>query len=158
MKRSTVSAFVLVAAIFAFPTDGQAPANFDAEVELLRIDLRGERSNVVLKNMSLSGTEPNAFWPLYEEYQGEAQKIWDERIELIKDYASVYPDVSEAQADNMITKSFDLDQKMDKLRKTYYGKFKAALSAKTAARFMQIDRRINNVMELQIANSIPLAK
>jgi len=58
----------------------------------------------------------------------------------------------------LVEKSLDLDDDIAKLRKTCYRKLKKALSAKTAARFVQLDRRINSLLELQVSSSIPLVK
>jgi hypothetical protein len=40
----------------------------------------------------------------------------------------------------------------------YYEKFKTALSAKTAARFLQVENQILLILDLQIAASLPIAQ
>lgn len=136
----------------------ELPANWQAEADLLRRDLRAEKRDIVSRNMQLTPSESEQFWPIYQEYEAELQLIWNKRIALIAEYASLYPDVTDAQADALIEESLTLDDDIAKLRKAYYRKFKKELSGKTVARFIQLDRRINSLLELQVANSIPLVQ
>lgn len=52
--------------------------------------------------------------------------------------------------------ALDLDDRVTKLRRRYFRKFKRAVSATVAARFFQLDRRINSLVEIQLAERIPL--
>jgi len=164
MKRIIGCAVALGILVCGLPVPAQIvntsdmPVNWQVEADMLRRDLRAEKREIVANNMGLTPTEADTFWPIYQEYEAELQLIWNKRITLIAEYASVYPDVTDEQAGTMMEESLALDDDVAKLRKTYYRKFKKALSAKTAARFIQLDRRINSLLELQVSNSIPLVK
>ena len=47
---------------------------------------------------------------------------------------------------------------MAQLRQKYQANFRAVLPAKTAATFFQIDRRIQMMIDLQLAAQIPLVQ
>lgn len=136
----------------------EMPVNWQAEADLLRRDLRAEKREIVASNMGLTPMEADKFWPIYQDYEAELQLIWNQRIALIAEFGSLYPNVPDDRAAAMMEESLALDEDIAKLRKAYYRKFKKALSAKTAARFVQLDRRINSLLELQVSSSIPLVK
>jgi hypothetical protein len=51
---------------------------------------------------------------------------------------------------------FDYDQKLLALKKTYFEKFSKALMPKLAARFFQIENQLLDIVDLQVASSLPV--
>ena len=49
----------------------------DANVQLMRQDIRSERKKVVAANMPLTETEATKFWPVYDRYIAETIKVND---------------------------------------------------------------------------------
>ena len=95
----------------------QLPAEFMPLVEMLRADLRAEKLTIVTENMNLSSQEAKEFWPIYFDYDAQLREIWNRRITLIAEYASLYPNVSEEEASRLISESLDIDIRLSKLRK-----------------------------------------
>ena len=89
--------------------------------------------------MGLSPDEAAAFWPVYTEYQKELTALGDEKLSLIKDYADNFGDLSDSKAAEIINAALDLESKRTALKRKYFGKFSEALTAKTAAKFLQIE-------------------
>jgi len=81
----------------------------------------------------------------------------DDRIALIKDYATNYDNLTDASADKLALGALDLESKRHALKAKYYDRFKSALPAKTAARFLQVENQILLLLDLQIAASLPIA-
>ena len=48
------------------------------------------------------------------------------------------------------------NQSRSNLTAQYYPKFKKAIGAKQAAKFIQVDNRLTLVVDLQLANSVPI--
>jgi hypothetical protein len=48
------------------------------------------------------------------------------------------------------------DKSRTELRTQYYPKFKKAIGAKQAAKFLQVDNRLHLLVDLQIANAVPI--
>jgi hypothetical protein len=132
--------------------------NLRAYVELLRSDLRSQKVAVITEVMQFSEDEDAKFWPIYREYETELAKINDERIAGIKEYAKVFDNLTDAEADRLATAALDLEARRNTLETTYYKRFKSVLPAKTAARFLQVERQILLLLDLQIAASLPLAE
>ena len=143
-----VLALVLVpAAVFA---------QVDSYVEMLRTDVRAEKVAVITEVMAFTDAESEVFWPIYREYELELAKIFDDRLANIKKYAENFEGMDDTTADELVATSFKLGEKRHKLQKSYYTKFKKALGAKRAARFMQLENQINLLIDLQIAGNLPL--
>jgi hypothetical protein len=128
----------------------------DQYMELMRQDLRTVKTEIVTQGMMMTGEESKAFWPVYREYQLELDKIWDARIALIGQYAEKYEMMDDETADSIMKQAFDLRKKRAKLMESNYKNMKKAVGAILAARFVQIDGVIQDLVNLQIAVELPL--
>jgi hypothetical protein len=130
----------------------------DANIQLMRQDIRSQRKKVVAANMPLTEEEATKFWPVYDRYIAETIKVNDLRFDLIKEYAKNYETGTEEQADSFIKRWLALDQDNTQLRLKYIPEFEKVISRKKTAMFFQIDRRVSMMIELQLASNIPLVK
>ena len=130
----------------------------DANIQLMRQDIRSERKKIVASNMPLTETEATKFWPLYDRYIGETIKVNDVRYGLIKEYAKSYDSMTDEQADSFIKRWLALDQDSTQLRLKFIHEFEKVISHKKTAMFFQIDRRIAMMIDLQLASQVPLVK
>jgi hypothetical protein len=130
----------------------------DANIQLMRQDIRSERKKVVAANMPLTDTEATKFWPVYDRYISETIKVNDDRFALLKEYAKNYNTTTDEQADSFIKRWLSLDQDNTQLRLKYIPEFEKVISHKKTAMFFQIDRRVSMMIELQLASQVPLVK
>lgn len=130
----------------------------DANIQLMREDIRSERKKVVAANMPLTETEATKFWPVYDRYIAETIKVNDARFALLKEYAKNYDSATEGQADSFIKRWLEFDQDNTQLRLKYIPEFETVISHKKTAMFFQIDRRVSMMIELQLASQVPLVK
>ena len=137
------------------PSTTSEQAN-DANVQLMRQDIRSERKKIVAANMPLTETEATKFWPVYDRYIGETIKINDVRYALVKEYARAYQSMTDDQADSFIRRWLALDKDNTELRMKFIPEFNKVLSEKKTAMFFQIDRRLGMMVELQLASQVPL--
>jgi hypothetical protein len=128
----------------------------DADIDLMRKDLRDQKKQLVAANLPLTPDEAVKFWPIYEQYTAETIKINDRRFALIKEYAESYNTMTDEQASDYITRWIGTDDDTSKLRLTYIPMFEKAVPPKKVAMFFQIDRRVGLMMDLQLASQIPL--
>jgi hypothetical protein len=143
----------------AAPTPAETKdANLRAYVELLRADVRAQKVAFITELMEFTAAEDQAFWPIYRAYDTELSAINDERVTGIEEYARNYNKVTDALADKLAMKAIELEGRRTALKQKYYTQFKAALSARTAARFLQVENQLLLVIDLQIAASLPIVK
>jgi len=137
------------------PTEEQVN---DANIQLMRQDIRSQRKKVVAANLPLTAEEATKFWPVYDQYIAETIKVNDERFALIKEYAKNYETATNEQADSFIKRWLAFDQDNTQLRLKYIPEFEKVISRKKTAMFFQIDRRVSLMVELQLAGQVPLVK
>lgn len=134
------------------------PTVNDKDVALLRQNLQAESKKIIEKNMQLSDAEAAAFWPLYNEYAAEVRKVNDTRFGLVKDYARIYKTMTAEEADKITRLLAQADEEIINLRLQYLPKFEQALPGTKAALFMQLDRRLDSLFNVQIASQLPAIK
>jgi len=140
------------------PAAKPSPDQVDQYVKLLREDLRSHRKQLVAVNLSLTDAEATKFWPVYDKYTAEGAKLGDERVALIKEYAEGFGKITDAQALSLTKRSVVLEEKTAQLRAKYVPLVSKVLPGTKTATFFQIDRRISNLIDLQLAKEIPLVQ
>jgi len=124
--------------------------------ELLRADLKAKKVAIVTGAMQLTDAQSQIFWPIYRKYDAELTTFNDQRIALIKDYAENFDKMTDSKADTLTKEVFSLLGKRLKLQEKYYEEFSKALGPVLAAKYMQVERQINALVDLQIASELPL--
>jgi len=135
--------------------DHVTPATLDEEIALMRSDLRSNRKKVIAANMKFAPDEAKWFWPTYEQYVNELVNMNNAKYALIKEYLQ-NGNMTDEQADSLSKRWIDVDASVVQLRLKYIPIFRKVLSAKSTAMFFQLDRRVQLMIDLQLASSIPL--
>jgi hypothetical protein len=133
------------------------PTVTDADIALLRQDLRAKKMQVVGENMSLSDPEAEKFWPIYNHYVKELTTINDQKYALLKQYAEMWATMSDEDALIYVRHWLEVDGQAQALRLRYVPTVSQVLPGRKAATFFQVDRRLNMIIDLQLASQIPLA-
>lgn len=139
--------------VFNLSSFGQT---IDDYIEIARDVLNTEKKAAVAEAMQLSDAESAPFWELYNEYNLETNKIHNQRIALIKDFAKNYKNLSDEKADELWNGVISYQQQLLKLKKSYYKKFKKIISPGDAARYFQIENKIEALVNANLAAEIPL--
>jgi len=136
---------------------GQVSAQTDQDlIEVARSVIKADRQAVVVKTMELTEPEGKSFWPLYHEYRFEMDKVDDELMKLVLEYAKLYPNVPEGRAKQLLKEYTSLQQKQVDKRTDYLRKFSKVLPAAKALRFAQLETRLDLVVQLNLAARVPL--
>jgi hypothetical protein len=148
--RPILTAFVLLIGL-------SAPAqNYQDIMELLQMDLRTEKDTIVMASLALTGEQRALFMPVYNEYNAAMKKHWEDRLALVDDVAASRDRMDDDIAAALMHRLSALDTKTITLRDTYAKKLEKVLPTTIAARWVQVERRLNQLFELQIANEVPL--
>ena len=134
----------------------RSKTSIETDIKLLREDVRSERKQLVAANLTLTDTEATKFWPIYDQYSAEAWKAGDARVALIKEYVQSYDTMTDAQANNFIDRSAAIDQQFASLLKKYVPIFEKVISPKKTARWYQIERRLDLLINEQLLANIPM--
>jgi len=154
---------LLVAVLAAAPSFAQtapAAANPSDNMQILREKLKGDKKLVVAANMNLTEAEAKDFWPLYEEYQKELNRINDRIAMIIVGYAREYNAVSltDARAVELMNQYIAVEEDETRMKKAFMSRLAKALPGRKAARYMQIENKVRALVNYEIAAEVPLAQ
>ncbi len=130
--------------------------NYNDLVELVRSDLRTEKQAIVMSALNLSEAQSALFTPIYDQYTTAMKKHWDKRIALVKDYAAAYQTMNDETAAALMKRMSSLEKESIAIRDAHAKKVSKVLPTTVAARWVQVERRLGHLIDLQIADEVPL--
>ena len=125
------------------------------EIDQIQKEWGKEKKELIRLGMGLNASDSVKFWPVYNRYEKERQKLGKERIMILDDYVNHYADLSNAKSDELINKIFKNDASLAKLQQQYYITLKNTLNAKQAAKFLQIETYIHSAIRSLIQEQLP---
>jgi hypothetical protein len=149
------AAFLLVFAAYSAAED--KPAD---NMQILREKIKADKKLLVAANMDLTESEAKAFWPVYDQYQKDLQKINQRIVKVIEGYAEDYRNrsLSDDKARKLIDEALAIDKAEADLKSTYAPKLTKVLPARKAMRYLQIENKIRAVVRYDIASGVPLVR
>ena len=162
MKRIAIFSLVflmtLAGAAFSVmaQTETDTGISVTTDIALMRRDLRGEKKKIIAMTVPFTDVEAQKFWPVYDQYAAEMQKPNDEFYTLVKDYVQNQKAMTDDQCTAMIKRWAELQGEQVKVRQKYVPLFEKVIPGKKAALFLQVDRRLYALMDLQSSAALPL--
>src|SRR5512147_25227 len=92
-RRTTWAVFMgtaWMAVVMAFSTSALAQDKPADNMQILIEKVKADKKLLVAANMELTESEAKGFWPVYEDYQKDLQKINQRLLKLLNDYAADY--------------------------------------------------------------------
>ena len=158
--KSVVSMIIAGAILFAVPAFAQTEASTDTNMEILMEKLKADKKLLVASNMDLTDAEAKSFWPLYEAYQKELDKVNQQLGKTIKEYADAYNQgkgtISNDTAKKLLNEAILVEEQEVKLKRANAEKVGKVLPAAKTARYIQIENKIRAVIKFELARQIPL--
>jgi hypothetical protein len=128
----------------------------DDDIRLLRQDVQSVKEQIIADTMTFNDSESAAFWPVYKPYAAAQHSIADKRLAVLTDYAQNLDKMDDTKARSLTDRMFAIEDETQTLRKEYFPRFEKALGAKRAAKFYQVDNRLSQMINLQLASEVPL--
>lgn len=130
----------------------------DQDIQLMRQDIRSKKKQLVAANLTLTDAEATKFWPIYDQYTAELVKINDAKYAAIKEYAEKWGTMSDADALALTQRALAVDESVAQLRSKYVPIFQKAVPGTKVATFFQLERRLQMLIDLQLASQLPLVQ
>jgi GTPase Era involved in 16S rRNA processing len=145
---------LLAIAAPVYAEDSAAATN----MQILLDKVKADKKLLVAANMDLNDTESKAFWPIYDAYQKDLQKLNDRILKMISSYAEAYNsgDMTDQQAQPLINEALAIEAAEVAMRKSFAEKLGKVLPAKKVARYLQIETKIRAAIHVELADRIPL--
>jgi predicted outer membrane protein len=129
-------------------------------MQILRDKIKADKKLVVATNMELTESEAKNFWPIYEEYQKDLQKINRRIVTLLESYAADFRSktLTDDKAKKLIDEALAIEQAEANMKSTYAPKLSKALPVRKVARYLQIENKIRAVIKYDLAQGVPLVQ
>ena len=158
MKK--IAGVVLSLALFGFAPMAVAQDKPADNLQILHDKIRSDKKLVVAVNMELTESEAKNFWPIYDQYQKDLQKINQRMANLLESYADDFRNKSltDDKAKKLIDEALAIDRAEANLKTTYAPKLNKALPIIKAVRYLQIENKIRAVVKYDLASGVPLVR
>jgi hypothetical protein len=129
-------------------------------MQILRDKIRADKKLVVAANMELTESEAKSFWPIYEQYQKDLQKINQRIVSLLESYADDFrrKSLTDEKAKKLIDEAVAIEQAEAGLKSTYAPKLSKSLPVTKVVRYLQVENKIRAVVKYDIASGVPLVR
>ncbi|MDX2512596.1 MAG: hypothetical protein QNK25_11155 [Desulfobacterales bacterium] len=162
MKTRITATMLLLACLSLLPIGWAQMSNrndtLQEYIDTVRLGLLDGKVGLINGVMKLSDEDAEVFWPLYVDYETELFDIGDRRVALIERIVAAHQSkvLEDLEAKGMAAEW--LTQETDRLGllKKYHVLIADELSPLHAIQFLQIEHRVNTVIDLMIASELPL--
>jgi hypothetical protein len=151
---------VIAIIVFGFAPFGLAQDKPADNMQILRDKIKADKKLVVASNMELTESEAKDFWPIYDQYQKDLQKINQRIANVLEGYAADFrgKSLTDEKAKKLIEEAVAIEQAEANLKSTYAPKLSKVLPVKKVARYLQIENKIRAVIKYDLAQGVPLVQ
>jgi hypothetical protein len=151
---------VIAIMVFGFAPFGVAQDKPADNMQILRDKIKADKKLVVATNMELTESEAKDFWPIYDQYQKDLQKINQRIANVLEGYAADFrgKSLTDEKAKKLIDEAVAIEQAEANLKSTYAPKLSKVLPVKKVARYLQIENKIRAVVKYDLAQGVPLVR
>src|SRR5690242_11459601 len=158
MKTAFVAA--ILSLLFAASPRIEAQDKPADNMEILREKIKADKKLVIASNMDLTDSEAKNFWPIYDQYQKDLEKINQRIARVLDGYADDYRNKSmtDGKAKKLIDEALAIDKAEADLKTSYVPKLGKVLPARKVMRYLQMENKIRAVVRYDLASGVPLVK
>ena len=123
-----------------------------------RTKIQADKKGIVERAMKLTAEEGKKFWPLYDSFQRELEKPNREYAKAVVDYVAAGESLTDANAKRLAEQVLAASIEESRLRQKHFKRLQGVLPGIKAARYVQVENKIQAVLRYEIAAAIPLAQ
>ena len=157
MKKILI-AFAAVAALGAAETTLAQGANARDQSELLISQIQTDKRAIVLSALQLTDPQVQAFTPIYDEYQREMKDLFGRGSEIINKFAANYGAMTDDAAKDIMKDFFEVRDDRNAILEKYAKKMQKALPATKVLQWLQVENKLNTLLDAEDAATIPVSR
>jgi hypothetical protein len=167
MKNKLASSVAGILVAWSFITSAAAVDVVVVEIKKVSVDdvydmvktlAESDRKMLIGKNLEMSKEQSEKFWPVYTAYRKDVNAVQQEQFNLIKKFAKNYNSLTDDKAAELLDAHINTKRNLLNVRKKYLSDFRKSVPAKKIAKFYQVENKLNAIVEVQLAQEIPLVK
>ena len=158
MKKILI-ALAGVAALGAIPMSfaQSSGANDLARTQEIISQLQADQRAVMLDTLALKPDQLAKFTPIYDEYQAERKKLYTDATQLLNRlWVADYGGMTDDESKSIQKAAFKLRHDRLSLLEKYAGKLDDKLPATKVFQFVQVENKIQALLDVAAAASIPI--
>jgi hypothetical protein len=126
------------------------------DMQALRAAAKADKRGLVSRTLDLSPAEAKRFWPIYDEYQRDLEAWSRRRVVALEGVLFRDADITNAAAKNLVKELMLADEAEIKARRALRKQVMRALPAVKAARYLQLEDKLQSIRDYDIASTVPL--
>ena len=134
----------------------KSPGQLSSAEWLARI--QSDKKGIVAKSMDLTAEESKKFWPLYEQFQRELALPRSAANRAILDLIAADGTLTDANAKRLVEQVQGAALDEARLNQKHFKQLLKVLPTLKAARYMQIESKLQAVVRYETAKAIPLVQ
>jgi hypothetical protein len=132
--------------------------NVKDDTELLISQIQTDKRAVVLSAMQLTDAEVAAFTPIYDKYQADMKKQFEEAVQMLNKFAANYGSMTDDAAKDIMKDWFKLRDERNASMKKYAKEMGRALPPTKVLQWVQIENKLNALLDVEAAGVIPVSR
>ena len=156
--KQIVVALTALAALGAAEASLAQAVNTRDQNELIISQIQTDKRAVVLSAPQLTDTQVAAFTPIYDEYQREMKGVMTRGSDVINKFAANYGSMTDDAAKGIMKDFFKVRNERNALVEEYAKKFGRVLPATKVLQWVQVENKLNTLLDAEAASIIPLSR
>ena len=144
-----------LAAPLAFAEDKIADVT---DMQALRAAVKADKRAFVASTLNLTDAEAKRFWPIYDAYQANLRMTSREHVLALEGYMFRDKPMTDLAAKHIAKEMIQIDDAEMKARRTLRSKVMRALPPIKAARYLQLEEKIQATRDYDVASTVPLIR
>ena len=152
-----VASLVFLSLAFGFANVLADEVDAEALAEAREL-LKSGREQMVREELHLTASEAAAFWPIYELFRGDIERVRDRQSKMVTTYVEAHwaAQLNDDIAKYVLDEHFAIERDLLKVEKKYLRRFQRVLPVAKVTRFYQLENMIDADIDSALANLIPL--
>lgn len=156
--KNLLIALAAVAAIGSADAALAQGTNARDDAELLISQIQTDKRAVVMAAMQMTDAEVAAFTPVYDKYQADMKKQFERAVEMLNKFAANQGSMTDDAAKDILKEWFKLRDDRNATIKKYAKQMGGGLPPTRVLQWVQIEHKLNALLDVQAAGVIPLAR
>lgn len=156
MTRKKLMISLLLAWVTGTAIAVEAPLPDKKEEAVTTAQLMANKKAIVAKNLPMTPDQEKIFWPLYDDYQIQLNKLNADRMAMVTKYAVNYNLMDDKLTQQLLDTALKIEKRRYDLKKELVSKFSRELPVKLVARYFQLENKIDALVMSESVQQVPL--
>lgn len=156
--KTLLLACTALAALGAADVSLAQTGNERDETELLISRIQTDKRAVVLSTLQLTDAEVAGFTPIYDRYQADVKQQYARAADLLNKFVANHGSMTEDAARDILKDWLELRDDRNATMKKYAKEMGRALPPTKVLQWVQVENRLNALLDVQAAGVVPVSR